>query len=164
MDDRDGDLEGKNKVWLIREIMRLRNGIRDHRDQRGDDRCWIDDEKLYGLLPEGVKAQTALDSGLMIRNCQRFIETRQHPGDRFAWGATPGGSMYPVLEQAEKELSALLLVDADWHSLMIDDEEPNVERLWMPYGEGRLFLHRIHPCAEGKALFHPHAWPSAGRI
>ena len=29
---------------------------------------------------------------------------------------------------------------------------------WRGY---RVSLHRIHPCAAGEALFHPHPWPSA---
>lgn len=41
---------------------------------------------------------------------------------------------------------------------------PRVERLWVQHGEYRVFLHRIHPCGEGEALFHPHPWPSAVRI
>ncbi len=149
---------------LREEIRRLRAGIRTHRDQRGDDRCWLDDEKLYALLHEGVPARTSLDIELMLPNCRRFIETRQHPADRFAWGATPGGSMLPILEQAEKELPALLMVPEDWRSLHINDEKPYVQRLWMPYGEGRLMLHFILPCKPREALFHPHPWPSAMRI
>lgn len=35
------------------ELERIRNLIREHRDCRGHDRCWIDDIKLYALaLPE----------------------------------------------------------------------------------------------------------------
>lgn len=28
----------------------LESAIRKHRDQRGDDRCWLDDEELYKTL------------------------------------------------------------------------------------------------------------------
>ncbi len=161
---KDDDLLVLNKEKLRQEVRRLRHGIRAHRDQRGDDRCWIDDEKLYGLLPDGVHAETLLDPELMLRNCKRFVETRQHPCDRFAWGSTPGGSMLPTLEQAERELPALLLHVPEWESLLIADEKPNVERVWMPYGDGRLCLHVIHPCYASEPLYHPHPWPSAMRI
>ena len=160
----DDDLDGMTPEEVLAEAKRLRGGIRDHRDQRGDDRCWLDDERLHALLPEGVPARTRMDFELMYPNCRRFLETRVHPRDRFAWGDVPGGSMLPVLEQAERELPALLLVPGDWQSLYVDDEKPHVERLWMPYGEGRLMLHVIHPCAPGEPLYHPHPWASAMRI
>lgn len=160
----DDDLGTMRHHELLAEAKRLRDGIRAHRDQRGDDRCWLDDEKLYALLPDGVPARTHMDFELMYPNCKRFLLTRVHPNDRFAWGGVPGGSMFPALEQAERELPSLLLASSDWQSLLVDDEKPSVERLWMPYGEGRLMLHVIHPCAPGEPLYHPHPWPSAMRI
>ena len=164
MSDREDTLASMDIATLVAEVRRLREGIRSHRDQRGDDRCWLDDEKLYALLPEGTPARTELDPELMLPNCRRFIETRVHPRDRFSWGKVVGGSMLPILEQAEHELPSLLMVADDWRSLFVDDEKPNVERLWMPYGEGRLMLHIIHPCKPGESLFHPHPWSSAMRI
>jgi hypothetical protein len=72
--------------------------------------------------------------------------------------------MLNLLEAAEKELPRLLRDEAGWNSLYIDYHPPTVERLWRPWGECRLALHRIHPCERGRALFHPHPWPSAMRI
>lgn len=164
MTERDDDLAAMGADALKAEVQKLRDGIRAHRDQRGDDRCWLDDERLYGLLPDGVPARTHMDFEMMYPNCKRFLETRVHPRDRFAWGDVPGGSMLPVLEQAERELPALLLRREDWQSLLVDDEQPHVERLWMPYGEGRLLLHVIHPCVSGQSLLHPHPWASAMHI
>jgi hypothetical protein len=69
--------------------------------------------------------------------------------------------MLEVLAAAEKELPRLLLDELAWTGLFIDDHPPTVERLWAPWGDGRVFLHRIFPCAPGEALFHPHPWPSA---
>lgn len=51
-----------------------------------------------------------------------------------------------------------------WESLDIDYHEPRVERVWTQVGDKRLCLHRIHSCEAGKALFHPHPWPSAMKI
>jgi hypothetical protein len=48
--------------------------------------------------------------------------------------------------------------------MYIDYHPPTVERLWRKWGEYRICLHRIHRCAAGEALFHPHPWPSAMRI
>lgn len=160
----DDEISRMDMETLREEVRRLRSGIREHRDQRGDDRCWLDDEKLYELMPEGIPACTVLDPELMMPNCQRFMSLRVHPRDRFSWGNSPGGSMLPVLEQAELELPSLLLARDSWQSLLVNDEHPNVERLWMPYGAGRLCLHLIHLCGEGESLYHPHPWPSAMRI
>jgi hypothetical protein len=162
--DTDDDLLTLSRDDLLAETLRLRSGIRDHRDQRGDDRCWLDDDKLYQLLPEKLPAPTAMDAELMLPNCKRFLATRVNPRDRFAWGDTPGGGMLAILAQAERELPSLLLSEEDWQSLFVDDEKPNVERVWMPYGEGRLYLHVIHPCAQGEPLVHPHPWPAGMRV
>lgn len=52
--------------------------IRSHRDARGDDRCWLDDEELYKTLPEGYTPPKR-DTCVELENCIRFVKTRQHP-------------------------------------------------------------------------------------
>ena len=47
----DDDLASLSREELIREVMRLRDGIRRHRDSSGHDLCWHHPE-LWGLLPE----------------------------------------------------------------------------------------------------------------
>jgi hypothetical protein len=56
--------------------------IRKHRDQRGDDRCWRDDEELYRVLPEGY-TPPARDSAVELENCKRFIACRQSPSTEY---------------------------------------------------------------------------------
>lgn len=51
-----------------------------------------------------------------------------------------------------------------WRSVHVTYHPPRVERLWIQLEDHRLFLHRIHPCEESDALFHPHPWPSAVRV
>lgn len=62
------------------EVERLRIAIRKHRDQRLDDRCWMDDIELYESLPEGIDPSFVdlrlLDKDVMMRNCERFVECR----------------------------------------------------------------------------------------
>ena len=71
--------------------------------------------------------------------------------------------MLAKLHEAEDALPDLLREGVDaWRSLDIDYEPPRVERLWRPWGEFRISLHRIHPCET--ALMHPHPWPSAVRV
>jgi hypothetical protein len=72
--------------------------------------------------------------------------------------------MLDVLEQVERALPGLLADGKSWTGLFIDYHPPTVERLWRRWGDYRISLHRIHPCAAGEALFHPHPWPSAMRI
>ena len=74
------------------------------------------------------------------------------------------GEMLEGLHQVEAVLPELLANQQldSWESLDIDYEPPRVERLWRQHGDFRIYLHRIHPCAQ--ALYHPHPWPSAIRI
>ena len=54
------DDELERIVNIVREVGVSENGealqsaVRRHRDERGDDRCWEDDERLYAALPEGL--------------------------------------------------------------------------------------------------------------
>lgn len=59
-------------------IETLEMAIRAHRDARGDDRCWQDDETLYQALPEGY-TPPAHDTSVELRNCLRYLACRQHP-------------------------------------------------------------------------------------
>lgn len=69
--------------------------------------------------------------------------------------------MLKMLAAAVVELPDLLDVEEAWESLYVDYEYPYVQRLWKSFRHGRLFLHCIHPCDSGQALYHPHPWPSA---
>ncbi len=65
-----------------RDLEKLQDAIRKHRDQRGDDRCWRDDEELYKVLPEG-HTPPERDTSVELKNCQEFINSRQHPGTKY---------------------------------------------------------------------------------
>jgi hypothetical protein len=72
------------------DVAALQAAIRKHRDQRGDDRCWKDDEELYAVLPEGYTPPER-DGAVELKNCERFIASRQNPKteyvspERMAW-------------------------------------------------------------------------------
>ncbi len=72
--------------------------------------------------------------------------------------------MLDILHRVENQLPEMLQEEADWNSLFIDYHPPVVERLWRQWFEFRIYLHRIHPCEPGEALFHPHPWPSAMHV
>jgi len=73
--------------------------------------------------------------------------------------------MLKVLADVTYELPTLLRETGRWKSLLIDYEPPTVERVYTDLVNGnRLSLHRIHPCEEDGAFFHPHPWPSAVQV
>jgi hypothetical protein len=47
----DEDLDRMSREDLLREVIRLRQGIREHRDGTKHELCWHHPE-LWGLLPE----------------------------------------------------------------------------------------------------------------
>ncbi len=62
-------------------IKELEAAIRKHRDQRGDDRCWIDDLDLYRNLEDTRPGE--LDITLppkceFLQSCERYWTQRQH--------------------------------------------------------------------------------------
>lgn len=75
-----------------------------------------------------------------------------------------GKPMLPTLHAALDALPELLRDPERWQSLHVTYHPPEVERLWTPFQDGRLFLHRIHPCGGASPLWHPHPWPSAVRL
>lgn len=75
----DNDLREMSEQQLMGEVMKLREGIRKHRDQKGDENCWLDDQfYLYELLPEKINADPQLpDKELMMVNCSRYYDCRK---------------------------------------------------------------------------------------
>lgn len=67
---------------LRRRVAELEAAIRTHRDQRGDDRCWMDDETLYRVLPEGYSPPER-DSAVELERCKQYIECRHNPGTEY---------------------------------------------------------------------------------
>jgi hypothetical protein len=76
----DPDLEALGLDQLRAEVMLLRSGIRYHRDQRGHERCWLNDIELYSLLPELAEAEFLLpDQGAFLEQCALYWVNRQPP-------------------------------------------------------------------------------------
>ena len=57
----DDELQSLEKDDLVKEVIRLRNGIREHRDSTGNGLCWHH-PKLWNLLPEKIKPEIAIPS------------------------------------------------------------------------------------------------------
>lgn len=77
----DQDLETMSAEQLKDEVKKLRTVIRYHKDQKGDDRCWVDDIRLYETLPEGPEGynSTLPPENVFLDNCKRFCRSRQVP-------------------------------------------------------------------------------------
>jgi hypothetical protein len=77
----DEDLATLSRDELIAEVVRLRAGIRAHRDSSGHDLCWHHPQ-LWGLLPEPVPRDLAVPEWpRFLRGCIRYRESldRQLP-------------------------------------------------------------------------------------
>ena len=66
---------------LIAEIQKLRNAIRNHKEQKEHDRCWLDDLELYKILPESISEaeQRLQEKKEFIDNYYKYYEHRQNP-------------------------------------------------------------------------------------
>ncbi|QES51002.1 hypothetical protein DEJ50_27370 [Streptomyces venezuelae] len=79
--DLDADLARLGREELVAEVVRLRNGIRAHRDSTGHDLCWHH-PRLWALLPERLSPEVAVPPWpRFLRGCVRYRESldRQLP-------------------------------------------------------------------------------------
>lgn len=83
------------------EIARLRRAIETHRDQKGDDRCWLDDLVLYAAIGEPNAVQQLPPKCEFLKSCERYWEQRQSPLDK----ETVAGDM--TIGQLERENARL---------------------------------------------------------
>ena len=71
----DDDLHQLSREELIAEVVRLRNGIRRHRDSSGQDLCWHH-PALWGLLPERTDPLPVVPEWpQFLRGCLRYRES-----------------------------------------------------------------------------------------
>jgi hypothetical protein len=78
----DEDLARMTHDELVREVLRLRAGIRDHRDSSGQKLCWHHPQ-LWGLLPEPIPGPIAVPPWpKFMRGCVAYRESlaRELPG------------------------------------------------------------------------------------
>lgn len=72
------DVRQMTRVMLMDEVKRLRTAIRQHRDQEGDQRCQLDDDLLYEVLPEGKPTGERKLPCNFLEGCKAFFEHRQN--------------------------------------------------------------------------------------
>lgn len=86
-----------------KRIKELEDAIRKHRDQRGDDRCWQDDEELYKILPEGYevpKREVAVEWAM----CKKYLACRRNPKTEYISPQREIERLQRRVEELEKEL------------------------------------------------------------
>ncbi|MEJ7736681.1 MAG: hypothetical protein WKF97_04570 [Chitinophagaceae bacterium] len=68
----DADLASMSHAELIEQIIKLRAGIREHRDSTGHELCWHH-PKLWNLLPEKTEPQISVpDWPEFITRCAAY--------------------------------------------------------------------------------------------
>jgi hypothetical protein len=71
----DVDLDQMSRDQLISEVLKLRAGIRDHRDSSGHRLCWHHPQ-LWGLLPERIEPEIAVPPWpKFLRGCAAYRES-----------------------------------------------------------------------------------------
>jgi len=71
----DEELTALSRDELIHEVLRLREGIRRHRDSTGHDLCWHHPQ-LWGLLPEATDPLPEVpDWPEFLRGCIRYRQS-----------------------------------------------------------------------------------------
>ena len=71
----DDDLEAMSRDRLIEEVLRLRAGIRNHRDSTAHELCWHHPQ-LWGLLPEKTDPLPVVPEWpQFLRGCLRYRES-----------------------------------------------------------------------------------------
>lgn len=65
---------------LLEDLDRLKLAIRRHRDERGNDRCRLDDDRLYAELGEPIPDRPLPSKQDFLTECGRFWESRRTPG------------------------------------------------------------------------------------
>lgn len=103
----------------LKRIQELDQAIRNHRDARGDDRCWLDDIELYKMLgesevPEAMKLSLP-DKEAFLGRCAAYWEHRQKPGSE-PWKTVE------ALEKRIAELAEMLNRAGDEAKLQVDSE------------------------------------------
>jgi hypothetical protein len=71
----DEDLQSMSREQLVKEVHRLRAGIRAHRDSSGHDLCWHHPD-LWALLPEKTDPQPEVPEWpQFLRGCIRYRQS-----------------------------------------------------------------------------------------
>ncbi len=124
----EGNPTREEMAAVCAERDRLLAAVRRHRDQKGDDRCWLDDDALYAALPEGHPADRLKELALhrpeeMLPNCVRFLNSRQ-----------PGGVPYVSPQREIERLGRVALAAEKLWSLKDSHDARALYNAWRELG------------------------------
>lgn len=91
-----------------KRLSTLEEAIRDHRDARGDDRCWLDDIELYKALDEPVPEDMELalpNRDAFLTRCEQYFEHRQKHGCK-PWQTVE--ALQEELKEKSKDIEEML--------------------------------------------------------
>ena len=104
------DPDGAGAELLTSEIDRLKAAVRRHYDQRGDDRCHLDDLKLYhdalGIEPDPYVTALPPEAD-MAESCRRYVKQRQCPAVAGKYPVPGGMTIAQLTEAVERWQEAL---------------------------------------------------------
>jgi len=92
---RDNDLDSMSLEELKSEVIKLRAGIRQHRDASGHNLCWYCPE-LWDLLPEKVEPKPEIPSEEEFLECCRIYR-----------------NSFTTKEQLDEEREIILAIDLE---------------------------------------------------
>lgn len=76
----DDDITAMDLVTCQRELQKLRDSLREHRDAEGHERCQVTVAALFALLPERklCRYNIVLDVDEFLGQCRRFHTEELH--------------------------------------------------------------------------------------
>lgn len=97
-----------NLAMLSRQFLRqveakdaVLSAVKEHHSQKADDRCWMDDDKLYAACGLRAVDRRVGDKQAMLENCKRFIDRRYE------------GGHWPTYAELEAEVARLKAKDVE---------------------------------------------------
>lgn len=136
---------------LVERVEKLESAIRTHRDQEGDDRCWLDDRALYHSITEPDGSQAVPDLALppkceFLESCSRYWERRQSPADKhFGFTALPGGM---TIAELEAHVAELKLMATNFHEVN-QDLHGRINQQWEALKRLSDYQHLYSHCTHG---------------
>lgn len=113
---------------ISRERQRLRDAIAEHHAQKADDRCWMDDRKLYEAagLPTDNYDQIGSPSA-MLANCERFVTHRCSGGGPWVSYAELEAERDRLLQEQKVDRDALVDVQVYCNMVRTDSLRQQIQ-------------------------------------
>jgi len=92
---------------LRAEVEQLRQAIRDHRDSKGHDRCWLNDRALYEVLGEPIPDPCMPERSKFLEGCRAYVDGQPTPMPEQGCSRCKGAHVY------ENELGKVVMCHHD---------------------------------------------------